>query len=734
MCYRNKSIFLVIGFFLLSVDFVRAVELLKDGNIIVPDRTSEVIIINGDLSEKVWENAPLSRDFETFVPGYGQKMGKKTEVWAAYDKRNLYFAFKCYDDPNKIETRISARDNLNRDDWVGILIDMTGSKQISYEFYVNPHGVQQDGFNSTVKGADYATDYVWYSAGKVTEEGWQAEIALPLEEFTFKSGKEVKMGVIFCRNIVNLAERGSWPPIRPGQTDFNCMTPMIYNDLKAPLRLQVLPNFTYSRDTERENAEEWDTDITKNIGAGIKYGVTSTVTVEATANPDFSQVESDEFQMEVNQRYPLFYEEKRPFFMEGIGVFDFGLVDGGMVTAAVHTRNIIDPSWAGKVSGNVGKMSFAVLAANDQSEGRVWQDGINPNEGKDVFWGLARGSYNIGSDNSLGFLYSGRYFAGSKNNVIGADLQYRFFKNARLNVSYLSTSTRESSGSEFKTGSGLNAMLSYSKKRFRTWVGYERYDDDFTMYSAFVNRTNFSRGILYMFLDLPTKGKVSSWLKNLQPFARYEKLHDTGTGMDDSRLRLSLNIFFMGDRFLRLEYIDEKEAWQGQLYQQRYFDSFGRLRVFKWLLFRLNFRYGDRIYYGPEEPFLGRGHEYKLIINVQPNARLSLDIELLQSVLHRKTDNQKFYTVDILNAQTTYRFNTKFFIRGAVRYNNFQKKLLTDFLASFTLIPGTVMHLGYGSLYERKMWLDGRWVPGTGGLINMRNGLFFKVSYLWKFK
>ncbi|NIM17323.1 MAG: hypothetical protein GTO45_35425 [Candidatus Aminicenantes bacterium] len=743
MSKRIKLVLLVIGVIISSLHFIQAVELQENGKIIIPDRTIEPIKIDGDLSEAVWSKTPVSKDFMTYVPIYGQVLSKKTEVWMAYDNYNLYFAFKCYDnEPTKIKTSISPRDKISRDDWVAVLLDAMGIKQTSYEFYVNPSGIQLDALNSAVGGWDMAPDFVWESAGKITGEGYQVEIAIPLESIRFKSGKEVQMGILLLRNITRVGTAGTWPEVKPGQTDFNFMATIIYTNLKPRLKLEVLPNFTYNRNVERERTDEWEKDTSQNIGASIKYGITSSITAEATVNPDFSQVESDAFQVEVNRRYPIFYSEKRPFFMEGMEVFDFALIsDGmfglffeGMMTSAVHTRHIVDPGWAVKLSGVSGKMSFAVLAANDRSEGQARENGINPNQGNDVIWGITRGKYNLGSDNSLGFLYSGRHFQGDKNNVVGIDLKYRFFKNVRLTVSYLSSSTKDSAGAEFKTGNGFNAMLQYLTPHFRFWTAYERYDEDFTLYSAFINRTNISRGMVFIMPDFHMKIKGIPWFRNIQPFLLYSKLHDLGTGMDDTSWRLGAFMNFTRRGLLILGYRNEKEAWLGQLYDQKFFYSWGRIQLFKWLFIIGSFRYGDQIYYGPEEPFLGRGHQFKVELSFQPNIKLNMGVELLHNVLYRKTNHQKFYTVDILNLQTTYHFNKYFFIRGVLRYNDYQKKLLTDLLASFTLIPGTVMHLGYGSLYENKEWQENRWVPGPDTLLNMKNGLFFKVSYLWRIK
>lgn len=735
-CKHSKFFFYIVAVIFLLVHVVHPVELLENGNKIIPDRTSEAIKIDGDLSENIWSKASISEDFLTFMPVYGEKLSQETKVWMAYNSESLYFAFKCYDnEPGKIKTSISQRDRMFNDDWVAVLIDAMGNKQTSYEFYVNPNGIQGDNLNSAVTGTDLAPDFVWESAGRITPEGYQVEIRIPLESIRFKSGTEVKMGILLLRNISRLGTGATWPKTEPGQTDFNFMATVLYKDLKNQLKLEVLPNFTYSRNVEREDADNWgESDISKNIGVSVKYGISSAVTAETTINPDFSQVESDAFQMEVNQRYPVFYSEKRPFFMEGMDIFDFGIITQGMMIASVHTRRILDPGWAAKFSGASGKMNFALLAANDQAPGLAWEGEVNPNEGKKAFWGIARSKYNLGSDNSLGILYSGRYFAGASNNVLGVDVQYRPFKDARINAAYLYTRTKEFPGDPVKPGNGFNAMFQYFVPRLLVWATYERYDNNFTMNSAFMNRTNISRGQVYLGPNFYIKTKGAAWLRRIQLYTQYSRLHDLDTGMDDTYWRLGLNMYFTRQGFFRFEYRREKEAWLGQLFNKNYLFATGRLQPYKWLNISGDYRRGDQIYYHPEEPCLGTGNQIRFALTFQPNIKLNLGFEFFHDELYRKADDQKIYAVDILNVQTTYQFNKYFFIRGAVRYDNYQDKLLTDLLASFTLIPGTVLHLGYGSLYERKEWQNNQWVPGQGYLINIKNGLFFKVSYLWQIK
>lgn len=726
------GIFILIG----CLTFLEAVEVRESDGVIIPDVVTGGITVDGELNEAEWKLPAIDKEFKTISPTYGEPLGRATKIWAAYDKKNLYFAFKCFDpEPHKIKTSISRRDNISRDDFVGIQLDASGGKQTRYDFYINPNGIQEDAVSSSVSvdGPDKSPDFVWDSAGKITPEGYQVEVRIPLKSIRYQAGKTVKMGIIFLRQISRLGTRGAWPEIQPGQTSFNYMATLSYKDLKSGLKLELLPNFTFSSNQERRDPKSWATETDTNIGMAVKYGITSSITTEATVNPDFSQVESDTFQVEVNQRYPLFYSEKRPFFMESKEILDFGVVKWGMMPVPIHTRLIVDPGWAAKFSGSSGKMNFAFLAANDRSPGRPWDSGVNPNDGKSAFFGIVRAKYNIGSDNSIGILYSGRHFAGSSNNAAGVDLKYRLSKNIRSGISYLYSATRETEDGPRREGNAWNAMVEYRTPAFFSMVAYERYDTDFYMSTAFLNRGGIDRWIIGAGPTFNTKIKKLPWLKGIMPYAYYLGMHDLETKMNDTARLLGLVLNFAPMGMFNLEYYNEDEAWAGQLYHKNYFVGIGQIQLFKWLHLNGDFTLGDSIYYDSQDPFLGDGSNFSVGATVQPGIKLNISFNYLHSDLRRQ--KEKVYSVNIYNFRTTYQFNKYFFLRGILRYDSYREKLLTDFLASFTLIPGTVVHLGYGSLYSKDRWIPGqnRWVPGAADFIEMKRGLFFKASYLWRF-
>lgn len=743
--HNKLPYFIVILFLILLANrFSWSVESAVEEKFILADKVpgTNPIIIDGQLEEEMWKQEPLKEVFITIFPHFGKQLTEKTEVWAAYDNNSLYFAFKCYDtQPDRIKTSVVQRDKITNDDQVAVWLDTMNSRQSSYEFFVNPSGIQMDGVSSSVSKEDLTPDFVWDSAGKITGDGYQVEIRIPLESIRYQvdKNKEVKMGVMFYRKITRLGALATWPEVKPGETEFVGMTTLVYRGIKkSGIRMEILPNFTHNRDSRRIEPDTWEKSTDTNIGIGIKYGITSSITAEAAVNPDFSQVESDVFQVEVNRRYPLFYSEKRPFFMESQDVLDFAVahhtmasvLERGMMISPIHTRRIVDPGWAVKLSGSSSRINFAFLAANDRSAGEA------VNEGKSALFGIFRAKYNLGEDNTLGILYTGRRFsgAGERNDVGGMDLKYRFSKNLRVSLSYLHSVTRTGENQPLENGGGWNAIFQYISLRSIFMAAYERYDTDFFMASAFQDRVGISRWWFGFGPYINVKIKQFPWLKRLVPYIHYAKLHDLGTKMNDISRVLGLYMNFAPMGQLYLEYRSEDEAWKGKIFDRKYFIALGDIQLSNWLYIHGNLYWGGQIYYHADDPFPGNDRTIDIGITLEPSSKLKMGLNYVHSLFKNKQTKEKIYSVNIYNFRTSYQFNKYFFIRGILRYDDLQEKLLTDFLASFTLIPGTVVHLGYGSLYLKNQWQNNMWVPGQGDLIKMRQSLFFKASYLWRIK
>lgn len=700
-------------------------------------KCDQPIIIDGRLEEESWQHAPLESPLVSYRPTQGDTLPFKTEIWLTFDAENIYVGFRCADsEPEKIKTAISQRDKIFADDWVGFSLDALGNCQSAYDFFVNPHGIQGDILNSAITEEDIAPDFVWESAGQLTSTGYQVEIKVPLRSIRFQAGENVKMGILFWRQISRLGMAGSWPTLEPGKGMFNLYARLNFGTLKCPLNLEILPGFTWSHHAERETPETWGPDTNeRDFGLGIKFGLTSSITSELTLNPDFSQVESDAFQIDVNRRFPNFFPEKRPFFMEGLDILNFLVIPYGNMRAGVHTRQIGAPRWGSKLTGTTGKSSFGVLAASDESTGWVDEDDEdeNPHPGKNGNYLIARTRRTLTGDSFWGAIYSGREFGGDLNHVVGVDGQHRFFENQQTTFSILQSFDRGVTDAAFRSGNGLNFTHRYQTKKLGIIGALEHYDSNFNMESAFMFRTGITNGWVYFGPNFfPTSPRLS-WLKRFSPQIIYVRLHDFTTRQDDSFFSLPFEFSFSRQGFFLFEPVRETESWEGVTYDKKLFNLMGMVQLTKWLGIESVCQIGDWIYYDGDPPFLGKNYSLNLETRWQPGKNFTQNFDFFHEDFYRYSDGQREYRVNIINSRTTYQINKYLFIRATLRYDGYEKLMLSDFLASFTLIPGTVLHLGYGAVHQKLDWKNQSWVEQAGRFYHTERGLFFKASYLWRY-
>jgi hypothetical protein len=265
--------------------------------------------IDGVLDEPFWENAPFVTGFKTWQPDYGKDMEDDSIVYMAYDRENLYFGFRCFDtEPHRIKSSVSNRDNIHSDDWIGINLDTFNDHQSLHVFYCNPLGIQAD---SRFEGGneDFSVDMVWYSEGKIDDQGFVVEIQIPLKSIRFRHKDPVEMGVIFERAIKRKTMAGTYPALDPVQgPNFLTQTmTMRYPDVKHYRLLEFIPAATYRRQGEMEEGRLAFNDDQGDLSLTARYGITSELILDGTLNPDFSQVESDAGQIDFNQRFALFW-------------------------------------------------------------------------------------------------------------------------------------------------------------------------------------------------------------------------------------------------------------------------------------------------------------------------------------------------------------------------------------------------------------------------------------------
>jgi hypothetical protein len=681
-----------------------------------PTRAATAPKIDGILDDGIWagEPQPLGT-WVSYNPLRGEQAEEKTLVWVAYDDEALYFAFRCLDtQPDRIRTNITRRDNFSGDDWVGLSLDSSRAGQLAYHLFVNPSGIQSDALQSGTTGEDNSPDFVWQSASRKDDGGWSAEIRIPMETIRFRSGSDVRMGVLFWRRLSRTGVSTAWPEIRPGQWVFESNAAMVFDNLQARRLLDVIPSVTLSGAQGRQNRARWNP-VTgdADVGASIKYGVTSAVTLDATINPDFSQVESDAFEVEINQRFPVFFSEKRPFFMEGMGLFNIAGTGGdATMRTAVHTRTIIDPSAGLKLTGSSGRHTFGLLSSSD----------VAVEEGRRLVT-VGREVMNFGQGQYVGLLVTDTEHGTDYNRVMGGDAAVKRGDRFLANASFLSTHSQSTVGQRSQ-GIGAQAKYSYSTRGYSFSGQVEHYDRGFRMDTAFINRVGLTRFWQYQDLNFYPSHPKFRWIKRVNPFFWMTGAEDRTQGGTEAFYLPVLRFDLTRAGSLRLEYGRGHETYASQEFTNARVRVQGSAQIFRWLNLRGSAQKGPAIYYDDEAPFQGYRRAADVTVGFQPNSRFNNNTSYNFVKFNNHATGLHVYTVHIVNMRNTYQFTPRFFVRAVTQFDSSRRRMLGDFLASYELTPGTVVHAGYGTLFGRELDdLSFERYTGTA------RALFFKASY-----
>ncbi|MGH9882096.1 MAG: DUF5916 domain-containing protein, partial [Pyrinomonadaceae bacterium] len=338
-------------------------------------------VIDGKLDDAVWNSAVVLKDFYQIQPGDNLPPSKPTEVLIGYDPKFLYIAFRAFDEPDKVRATVAKRDNIFQDDYVGFFLDTFNDKRKAFEMFFNPLGVQGDGVLTEGRGEDFSVDVLMESKGLVNEQGFIVEVAIPFKSLRYEAGKGKLWGAHFFRRIKRFNnELDSWMPFsRSISSDLSQAGHLGGLDgIAAERTLELIPSITLS-ETGRfvrtfgsgfsgpNDGRIFNEPIKFDAGLTAKFIPSSAMTIDLAINPDFAQVEADQLVVTANQRFPIFFAEKRPFFLEGIDIFNTPIT-------AVHTRAIVDPDIAVKTTGKIGRNTFGIMAASDNGPGNLSLD------------------------------------------------------------------------------------------------------------------------------------------------------------------------------------------------------------------------------------------------------------------------------------------------------------------------------------------------------------------------
>ena len=678
-------------------------------------RLSHAPKIDGVLDNPIWEKEALKiEDFVQLTPKENGPPTEKTVAYDGFDEKNLYLAFRCFDsDAAKVRCSITSRDNIIDDDWILLMLDTFNEKRRAFSFFLNPAGIQIDAMRTEEGGSDnfdLSWDTVFDSAGTIDKDGWTAEIAVPFKSIRFPDQETKAWNIVLARNLPRKGEIMLWPSYSrdvPGLLTQGQIW-RIRGRVEKGKNLEVMPILTsLQRQGESLNVQP---------GANVKYGVSSNMTLDFAANPDFSHIEADAPQIDVNLRYALRYQEKRPFFMEGMELFSYPQIE------MVYTRRIIDPLWGAKISGKFGKTAYGILSAYDvnpsESLWDVHSGGANKNES--ALFNIVRLKTDVGAGSFLGFSLADKEIDGSWNRVAGLDGQLRF--KDRVFVFFQAVASKTSDEGEITAlAPALYAESYYTTKHWTAGGFFKAIHPAFEVSSGFINRTDYRSGGLFSSLTLyPDKKFLNQVRFQLQAGQRESYF---GSTVQDQWGRFNLQVRFteFNQLFINLERAMERYAEID--FRKTNLTVESQMNLIGWMPFGFFFQTGDSINYDPEDAFLGTSNAYGLFVNFKPSKRLNLGFDLSKQTFWEKAGGKELWDYNVVRMRTVYQLSKPLSLRAIVDYNHYYKEIFGSFLISWVLKPGTVFFLGVDNNYLR---------DELGRYSRNNYNVFLKFSYWWR--
>ncbi len=464
--------------------------------------------IDGQLGDAVWANAAMFGDFVQTQPGDNVAPSAPTEAMMGYDAKNLYLAFRVKQDRDKVRATLSRRDNIFNDDYIGVYLDTFNDQRQAYTILFNPLGIQADGTLTEGRGEDFSIDLVMESKGILTEDGYTIEAAIPFKSLRYEAGKNKQWGIhIFRRVKYNNNELISWMPNDRNRSGMLNQAGHItgLEGISTTRQLEINPSFTVSETGRRTRFTFGNNPAGRFVNDGIKaefgmtakFSLTPTITLDFAYNPDFAQVEADAPVSTANQRFPIFFAEKRPFFLERIDIFNTRM-------NVVNTRAIIDPDIALKLTGRRGKNTFGILYASDNAPGNYSLDerqglrecqqrrladpniicGIERYIDKNADIGILRVKRDVGKQHNVGFFATTYNFPERHNNTAGFDGRFRLNPKTVAEFQILGTNSRR-----FFYDPDLNRNLYRTGNGFGYSYSIDRSDRNLTVQINGVGRT-----------------------------------------------------------------------------------------------------------------------------------------------------------------------------------------------------------------------------------------------------
>ncbi|MGH7562005.1 MAG: DUF5916 domain-containing protein [Gemmatimonadales bacterium] len=748
--------------------------------VVVP-RLEVAAVIDGRLDEPAWEQAARLTGFSQYQPVDGRPAEEPTEVRVWYGRDAIYFGIRAREvHGNVVRATRANRDNIASEDHVQILLDTNNDRQIAFLFGVNPLGVQQDGTRSAAFGGgaggfsatgggfrgmnpldgnvDLNPDYVFESRGRVVDGGYEVEVRIPFKSLRYQDGDEQTWGLHVLRRVQHSGYQDSWAPAVRAAANFLAQAGTLegLRRLERGLVLEVIPTATARADGAEAPGGGWDYDTGGELGGDVRWGLRQNLTLNGTVNPDFSQVEADVGQVLLNERFALFYPEKRPFFLDGLELFD-------TPNQLVYTRRIVAPKGGLKLAGQLGRTNLAtMLAADDRAYS--WRGGHTP------LFGIGRMRTALSRSATLGAVLTAREDGPDHSRLAGADLRIYHSRLYYVELQAAQAWTDSAGGS--RSGPLLQAVWDRTGRGWGFHYTLQAISPDFDAAAGFVNRTGVLNAAAFNRLSF--YGAPAALLQTWSTFIGASRLwsySDIGDGPIEGSESLSPSATLRGGWRLGGNLARSFFAYDPGLYGGLTVETggaggidtaaftvpdrernqwSGSVSVTTPTWRRLTASAGIGIAAIPifREAVPGRSLRLDASVDLRPTTALRATLQVSRLTLDRTRDDSRFSSETIPRLKVEYQLDRAIFFRFVGQYTARSRapledregrpilvggvkdagselnELRMDWLLSYRPSPGTLVYLGYGSTLEE---------PGEfrfRDLSRTTDGFFGKVSYL----
>ncbi len=708
------------------------------------------------------------------APNDGSPPTEQTDVWVAHTKSTIYFVFMCHDDrPGTIRSHLSRRENVSGDDTVSVLLDPFQDRRRGVLFTVNPAGVQADAAWTDTSSADYASnsdysyDQVWDSEARITASGWMALIAIPFRSLRFRTTAS-DWGVVFSRDLPRNSERDTWPRISTNISGELSQEATMHGieGVTGSHNLQINPYALAQNERELINLDPLNPYFSsrglEGTGGGeAKLIVKDSIVLDGTINPDFSDVESDQPQFTVNQRYPVYFPELRPFFLENANYFATPIL-------LVYTRNIVHPEYGIRLTGKIGNTNVGFLAIDDREPGETYAPG-DPLYHQRAKFTVGRVSVDLGKNSSIGLMYTDQEFGGGWNRIGGLDFSAHLNNNWTVIGQMVESSTMapNNPGSipAYSAGPASYLEIQRNGHSFNLDSVNKDYSTGFQTQLGFIPTTDlYSDQSHATYTWFPRKSLIQSFgLDALQLI-----------GWDHQGNRLYRYSTFspyitLARQMIIAPQLGENSDTLGPqdgyplAHNVNFTENFGGVVIrgapYTPVNFTITALRAGNVNYNPVAggvPSLLNADEVEAVITLQPVRRLTMDNTYLLDRDHSVANGAFVYENQILRTKINYQFTRSISARVIAEYDSTlanpaetsllrTKQVGTQALFTWLPHPGTVLYVGYNNdLQNLDRSLCNRGLSGACdpsnlvppraiNYLNDGKQFFVKFSYLFRF-